>query len=375
MESSTEALKGNLRRDMQGMMVLPINWRLTVSFDEMASARGGAEESDFQLKDITPNSLPAIRNLISDVMLDIPYYLSHHKQTITSAVVKEANRVYRLWCRNNPGFQEDGRVHLIAHSLGSAMAVDILSNQPTTLPESIDMMSGKLGDVFFEFDTTTLFCCGSPCGFFLLLNRAKLLPRRGRNKPGFEGEDRGKGIAGEAGTYGCLAVNNIYNIIHRNDPVAYLQNASVDAEYAKSLVPAYIPSVTSDLFERIGKAFRWTSPPGNQAYSAGPGPQRPDINKMPSTVEMETHNFTREEIAEKRMYLLNDNGQIDFFLSPGGKLEIQYLNMLGAHSSYWTSQDFVRFLVLEIGREQGREGTLPVLRAQKKRDYKRGKIG
>ena len=97
--------------------------------------------------------------------------------------------------------------------------------------------------------------------------------------------------------------------------------------------------------------------------------------QLPSTVELETHNFTREEIAERRMYLLNDNGQIDFNLSSGGgPLEFQYINMLSAHSSYWVLQDFVRFLVVEIGRQPGRSNTLPALRAQKKREIKRGEM-
>lgn len=94
-------------------------------------------------------------------------------------------------------------------------------------------------------------------------------------------------------------------------------------------------------------------------------------SKLPSNVEMETHDFTREEIAEKRMFLLNDNGQIDYYLSGGGgPLNIQYLNMLSAHSSYWTLTDFVRFLVVEIARKQGRDGTLIGLRAEKKKGYK-----
>lgn len=98
------------------------------------------------------------------------------------------------------------------------------------------------------------------------------------------------------------------------------------------------------------------------------------ISKLPSNVEMETHDFTREEIAEKRMLLLNDNGQIDYYLSGGGgPLNIQYLNMLSAHSSYWTLPDFVRFFVVEIARKQGRDGTLVGLRAEKKKGYKYSK--
>jgi hypothetical protein len=105
---------------------------------------------------------------------------------------------------------------------------------------------------------------------------------------------------------------------------------------------------------------------------ASTAPTRPAaVTKLPSNVEMETHDFTREEIAEKRMFLLNDNGQIDYYLSGGGgPLNIQYLYMLSAHSSYWTLTDFVRFFVVEIARKQGREGTLHALRAEKKKGWK-----
>lgn len=101
-------------------------------------------------------------------------------------------------------------------------------------------------------------------------------------------------------------------------------------------------------------------------------PSRPAaITKLPSNVELETHDFTREEIAEKRMQLLNDNGQIDYFISGGGgPLNIQYLNMLSAHSSYWILPDFVRFLVVEIARRQDKDGTLLALRAEKKKGWK-----
>ena len=39
----------------------------------------------------------------------------------------------------------------------------------------------------------------------------------------------------------------------------------------------------------------------------------PALPRLPSTIELETHDFTREELAEKRMTLLNDNGQIDYW--------------------------------------------------------------
>lgn len=111
--------------------------------------------------------------------------MSQHKPKMIQALVAEANRVYRLWCRNNPGFAQNGRVHLIAHSLGSVMAVDILSRQPNTPPQ-LDLSKPTPESRYFEFDTTNLFLLGSPAGFFFLLERGSLVPRRGRQKPGAE---------------------------------------------------------------------------------------------------------------------------------------------------------------------------------------------
>lgn len=173
MELHSEAVWPHIRPDHGGIMVLPVNWRSTLSLEDAdidTQPNDDPTVNHFTLKDITPDSIPAIRNLISDVMLDIPYYLSHHKPKMIQAVVKEANRVYRLWCKNNPGFQENGRVHLIAHSLGSVMAMDILSHQPTKLPQ-FDFSTTPIHNDIFEFDTKNLFICGSPAGFFLLLNK------------------------------------------------------------------------------------------------------------------------------------------------------------------------------------------------------------
>ena len=373
-EYESEAVQPWLRPGHGGIMVLPINWRSTLKLEE-----GGpdpdpnhkdkhATKNQFTLKDITAESIPAVRNIISDVMLDIPYYLSHHRPKMIEAVIKEANRVYRLWCLNNPGFEENGRVHVLAHSLGSVMAIDILSNQPTKLPKQLDLKSKRIHGDMFEFDTKSLFFCGSPAGFFLLLHKAPLLPRKGRDKPETDGEDLSAGVAGDVGTYGCLAVDNLYNILHYNDPIAYRLNATIDVDYAVSLQPAKVPSATASWMQYFGSAFRGKPiAPANTAENFDEFISRPKAAKMPSTVELETHNFTQEEIAEKRMFLLNDNGQVDFTLqSGGGPLEIQYLNMLSAHSSYWTSQDFVRFLVVEIGRKLGRDETMTGVKAAKK---------
>lgn len=173
MELNNEEIWPHIRPDHGGIMVLPVNWRSTLALDdaEMDSMNvNDPTANHYTLDDLTPKTIPAIRTLVSDVMLDVPYYLSHHKEKMIRAVIREANRVYRLWCINNPGFHEHGRVHLLAHSLGSVMAVDVLSNQPT-IPPAFDPYSADLHDDVFEFDSKNVFLCGSPLGLFLLLNK------------------------------------------------------------------------------------------------------------------------------------------------------------------------------------------------------------
>lgn len=374
MELETAAVQPWLRQGLGGIMVLPINWRSKIELEDGTPASDpnrkevtDSNQNEFTLRDITEESIPAVRNLISDVLLDIPYYLSHHKPKMIEAVIKEANRVYRLWCLNNPGFHETGRVHILAHSLGSVMTLDILSRQPTNLPKQLGYKSSEVRRDIFEFDTTNLFFAGSPAGLFLYINQAPLVPRRGREKPDADGEDTKPGITGEVGTYGCLAVDNLYNVLHYIDPIAYRLNATVDVDYAASLQVAVLPSNAGTWAQYFGFRPLIPTAPTKALTGLDNFPVRPTVQAMPSTVELETHNFTREEIAEKRMFLLNDNGQIDYTLrSGGGPLEIQYLNMLGAHSSYWTTPEFVRFLVVEIGRKPGKGGAVPIMKAVKK---------
>ena len=174
-ELNSEPVWPHVRPDHKGIMALPVNWRETLSLEDASLGSRATDDpasNHFGLDDITPETIPAVRSLISDVMLDIPYYLSHHKPKMIQAVVKEANRVFRLWCKNNPGFKEHGRVHVIAHSLGSAMALDILSHQPTKIPD-FDFSTTNIHTDMFEFDTKNLFICGSPAGFFLLLNKGR----------------------------------------------------------------------------------------------------------------------------------------------------------------------------------------------------------
>lgn len=368
MELGSDPVKPFLRKEMGGIMILPVNWRHGLEFEHGGYRKENTEEAGinhFKLDDITPEGISSVRQVIGDVLADIPFYMSQeHGPRMVQACIREANRIYRLWCANNPGFAETGRTHIIAHSLGTVMAQDILSNQPTHVPAELGDPSFpeyKLPTDHFIFDTRSLFFCGSPAGFFLLLHHAQLLPRRERGKPGAE-DDTDPGVTSEQGIYGCLAIDNIYNIVNPYDPVAYRMNAAVDVQYAAALQKAWVPSTSQSW-----NFFRSNTSRASIPSTGPPSSYKPAVQRLPSNVELETHNFTKEEVAEKRAFLLNDYGQIDWLLKyGGGALEIQYLTMLGAHSSYWLSRDFVRMIVLELGREPGRDGTLMGMRAGKK---------
>lgn len=363
-EVGSKECKAHFRKDMGSIMALPVNWRQDLSFEDGGYQEEGHNQNDFNLADITPDGLAYVRNIVSDVMLDVPYYLSHHRDKMVSAVVREANRVYQLWCVNNPGFAEKGKVHLIGHSLGSVMAVEILSKQPTRVSAHLSDSSKINAEAVattgeFLFNTHNLFLAGSPVGFFLLLQKSQLLPRidsasaAAREDPSALTPD----VAGVQGQYGCIPVENVYNLINGYDPVATCMNATVDAAYAHSLKKAWVPSAVSSWF---GAGY-WTG-----VSTTDKTVTAPKMPRMASQVELETHDFSREEVAEKRMRLLNDNLQIDYFLRyGGGPLDIQYISMLSAHGSYWLLKDFTRMIVVEVGRPEGQAGTLTSMRAMK----------
>ncbi len=359
------SVRKGLRNNFGGIAVLPINWRSKFKLGDGEAVLTGpnlkasTHSRHLALGDITPHSIPAVRSLISDVLLDIPFYMSPHKAQMLEAVIEEANRLYRLWCHNNPGFQERGRVHIIGHSLGSALCLDILSRQPTFVAPFDEHR--KLETKHFEFNTTNLFFVGSPVGFFLLLGGGKLIPRHGRTKFGIDLNDEdAKEVAGREGTYGCMSVDNLYNIMHYNDPIAYRVNAAVDVVHTALLKTAEVPSSATSWWDTFSSAAENIK----QGVTALSLVVSKTVKNATPTSSSENNTIKQDfTIAEKKFLLLNDNGQIDYFLKAAEGPDIQYLNMIWAHGSYWSNLDFVRLLVMEIGRESGAENALAAMKA------------
>ncbi|CAH3134384.1 unnamed protein product [Pocillopora meandrina] len=101
----------------QRVEFIPVEWRSSLKLDE------GTIES------ITPASISGLRKILNTSMMDIMYYTSpFYRYEIIDSVRDEMNRLYTKFCSRNPSFVErNGKISIVAHSLGSVIAYDILT--------------------------------------------------------------------------------------------------------------------------------------------------------------------------------------------------------------------------------------------------------
>ncbi|KAI8080257.1 uncharacterized protein B0P05DRAFT_579157 [Gilbertella persicaria] len=111
-----------------GIQVLPVMWRQDVKFgmaaddeEEMEADLGmlGVEDGCPTLDELTLEGVPNIRTVVSDVLLDVPLYMTpRYRELMTQIITKEINRIYRLFGTRNPDFLKHGKVSIFGHSLG-----------------------------------------------------------------------------------------------------------------------------------------------------------------------------------------------------------------------------------------------------------------
>lgn len=120
-QSTNPALASIIRS--RRTQVLPIQWRANLELEEENNEEAITHGMDnrFTMADITLSKIPAIRQITNSVLLDIPLFMSHHRQRMIEAVCMRANRAYRMWCERNPGFDGVGKVHVIGHSVSGAL--------------------------------------------------------------------------------------------------------------------------------------------------------------------------------------------------------------------------------------------------------------
>lgn len=308
--ASTRALKKVSRG--KRAQYLPICWRKEINFDQTEVPEGN--DNVYTLEDVSNGaSIPLVRNVISKVIVDVPYYLSRHKSKMIEAVKAELNRVYRLFVRRNPDFErKGGRVSLICHSLGSAIAADILSQQPTVVPSLDEQTRDDLtSNEHLLFNVKNLIFVGSPNGFFFHLEGAQMIARRGTARTRDVAEDAAKDVVGK---YGCMAAESIYNCYNTTDPVAFQLSPTVDAQYARTLNPISMPDAVPALLEALqkprlslSKLFDPKHPfsrEGNPAYVLEPKIHTP----VASPPESGTNTPKRRIKGEKKTSIMIEEG-------------------------------------------------------------------
>ncbi len=96
------------------VLVLPVLWRSCLDL------------CDDQIEDISLPSVAAVRRLTNGVFMDLMYYAHPpHRAEMLDSVAGEMNRLYDRLLARHPRF--DGRVSIVAHSLGSVLCHDIIT--------------------------------------------------------------------------------------------------------------------------------------------------------------------------------------------------------------------------------------------------------
>ena len=266
------------------IQVLPIIWRHLLDFPKQSFKRQGkeqdlsdvsalGEELDYpKLSDITVDGVPAIRNLVEDLFLDILLYQSSYRYYIAGIIQRECNRVHKLFLERNPSFS--GKVSLVGHSLGSAIMFDLLCRQKDMV-RSAAMASNKRHsrrvsnvkpkddetDLSLEFEVEDFYALGSPLGLFQMIEGRTIAGRRATANA--EGEGSLDAYAANQ-TYRKVSASSIsdssllstvsspkcaqvFNIFHPTDPVAYRIEPLISPAM-KALKPQPLPYIKKGIF-------------------------------------------------------------------------------------------------------------------------------
>ncbi|KAF4342721.1 phospholipase mitochondrial [Fusarium beomiforme] len=286
LNSELGAGPGNCR-----VQVLPVCWRHLLDFPkkrekkgerDLGDVDGDEDESDVEdpsLDDITIEGVAFARSLISDLALDVLLYQSSYRAQISRIVLNECNRIFKLFKERNPEFK--GKVHLMGHSLGSAILFDLLCQQKrdqSTKPKTVLRMRpaqdisespGKDSELNLEFTVEDFFCLGSPIGLFQML-KGQTIAARHHNASGTinniqgahdQGDDfRTASLASSAEQISSLTglpitisspkVQQLFNIFHPSDPISYRLEPLISPSMSR-LKPQLLPYTKRGIFGTV----------------------------------------------------------------------------------------------------------------------------
>ena len=299
---------------------------------------------------------------------------------IFGSLTGELNRLHDLFVAKHPQFR--GATSIFAHSLGSLLAFDLLCHQgpgsrdpahsgiiknPFVLAhealetglesglasgrndgtegESTRERSKSKEEFKLHFRVRQLFCFGSPLGLFVLVRGLRVLGCDGRSSTQRLLRHNKKKSPGGS----VLACQEVYNIFHPHDPIAYRLEPLVLPRYAEAKdlakphvingeegLSSYVPSSLSNLFGSSIKPADASANAGSASTSGGianGGNADADVNSIPLqtiySYDVSLDNF-------------NDLGRVDCTIREAAFANA-YVSSLNAHMNYWEDDVMLGF--------------------------------
>ncbi|KAJ3493078.1 hypothetical protein NLG97_g4964 [Lecanicillium saksenae] len=261
------------------MQVLPVCWRHKVEFPRGRKRKAQADEADVAealeveeayptLEDITIEGVAFARSLISDLALDVLLYQSSYRGEIAQTVIEESNRIVALFRQRNPGFK--GKIHLVGHSLGSAILFDILCHENRqrrhdSKPNPLRFLPNRgaaeieTNDTL-DFDVEDFYCLGSPIGLFQMLTGKTIAARQTERQPSKVGLTRAIDLDinddtimldGSGRGVSRPDAEQLFNIFYPSDPISYRLEPLI-APSMSSLKPHSLPYTKKGIFGVVG---------------------------------------------------------------------------------------------------------------------------
>ncbi|UQC75779.1 DDHD domain-containing protein [Colletotrichum lupini] len=275
------------------VQVLPVCWRHLLDFPKRREKKkeqdigdGAQDEDEYpSLEDITIEGVAFARSLISDLALDVLLYQSAYREQISEIVLKESNRIFKLFMERNPEFK--GKVHVVGHSLGSAIMFDILCRQkekqktletprnPLRFWPAQEKMEAhrdrEANELRFEFDVEDFYCLGSPVGLFQMLKGRTIAARHLPNSRPSESPlnpdlmddpflaanpasptHRVSAITGLPYSVSSPKVSQLFNVFHPSDPISYRLEPLISPAMS-SLKPQVLPYTKKGIFGNVAQ--------------------------------------------------------------------------------------------------------------------------
>ncbi|CAK9440595.1 uncharacterized protein LODBEIA_P46350 [Lodderomyces beijingensis] len=355
--------EGSEDKDNNRIQVLPISWRHRVEFYPRRTEQQNADNRLPTLSQINVDGIKALRDVVGDVVLDVLlYYQPRYLHQIFESVTSEVNRVYKEYKKRNPRF--NGKVHILGHSLGSAIAFDILSEQTGTIQGTSNISENHV-----QFPVDNLFLLGSPVGLFKLLEGKNIEART---------QVTNKIEPSKNTEIASPKCNNLYNVYHPCDPVAYRVEPLVSPEFGHfKAVPVQfavkgldsqiqeLASVGDEISEKILSAARWLNIAKKEVKKLDAktieerAKKENALSDLITSIAMSeqeesvtdgSESSSHRKLTKKELVTLtalNKTGRIDYSL-PMGVLDFSLVSAISAHVSYFEDENTAGFIMKQV---------------------------